>query len=325
MSQINQEKIERLNFDADEIIRLSEDFFSLIPIQMKKETISTGRPIPTFDGYINTTPNYTVSYSWGNLSTELSELQIELLGKYDLWYEKSRLFIRKFLSDRLDAFDESYKNGRKFIALYYSPYDIQSTKSFYEFKQHFNYQRAILSSTFSLIEGEKTDDEIIKEVPMNLGQKQKAEEKDKEKIQWYKKPENKAIIAAIITAVAIVFAAIIPALIPIYLDDNLETNLEIDTKLIGDSIIKPSVENLTIHTLRLYNDYDTEIILLNFTNFPAILPVYFDCILTNNGENTLSILKYDLEQINNKDYPISYIPTWMKAYLIVREISCNFH
>jgi len=303
MSQINQEKIERLNFDADEIIRLSEEFFSSIPIQRKKETISTGRPIPTLDGYINAKPHYTMSYSWGKLSTELSELQIELLKKYDLWYEKSRFFIRKFLSDRLDAFDESYKNGQKYIALNYSPYDMQSIKSFYEFKQHFNNQRNILSLIFSVVEDEKTNAKIIQEVPINLGQKQKAEGNGE--IQWYKKPENIAIIAAIITAIAIVFAAMIPPLFTIYFNDDLETNLESDTKLLGDSIIKPSIENLTIHTSRLHNDYDTEIIPLNVTNFPAILPVYFDCILTNNGENTLSILKYDLKQINNKDYPRS--------------------
>ena len=54
MSQINQEKIERLNLDADEIISLSENFFSSIPIQREKHLISTGSPIPTFDGYINT-------------------------------------------------------------------------------------------------------------------------------------------------------------------------------------------------------------------------------------------------------------------------------
>lgn len=302
MSQINQEKIERLNSDADEIIRLSEEFFSSIPIQRKKQIISSGSPIPSFDGgYQNTGSNYSMSYSWSKLSTELSELQVELLRKYDLWYENSSFLIRKFLSDRLDAFDESYKNGREYITLNCSPIDKQSIKSFYKFKQHFNIQRNILSLIFSVVEDEKTNKKIIQEVPINLGQKQKAE--GKEKIQWYKRPE------IIIPAIVIILAAIISPLFTFCLNnlnDYLEINQESDTNIIGDSIIKPSIENLTIHTSRLHNDYDTEIIPFNVTDFPAILPVYFDCILTNNGENTLSILKYDLEQINNKDYPMSY-------------------
>ena len=175
MSQINKEKIEGLKFDADEIIRLSENFFSSIPIQREKQITSTGSPIPTFDGYINTEPNYIMSYSWSELSIELSELQIELLRKYDLWYENSRIFIRKLLSDRLDAFDEPYKNGRKYIILDFPPYKAESIKSFYGFKQHFNVQRNILSVAFSVVEDERTNKKILQEETIGLNQKQKAE------------------------------------------------------------------------------------------------------------------------------------------------------
>ena len=168
MSQINQDKIERLNFDADEIIRLSENFFSSILIQREEQIVSTGSPIPAFDGgYQNNGSNYIISESWSKLSTELSELQIELLRKYDLWYENSRFLIRKFLSDRLDAFNESYKNGRKYITLNCPPIDKQSIKSFYKFKQHFNFQQTILSLISSVVEDEKTNNKIIQEVQMD--------------------------------------------------------------------------------------------------------------------------------------------------------------
>lgn len=68
--------------------------------------------------------------------------------------------------------------------------------------------------------------------------------------------------------------------------------------------MQPNEEILTIYTSRIHSDYDIEIIQLNLTYLPAILPVYFDCILTNNGEETISILDYELIQINT-DYPIS--------------------
>lgn len=72
----------------------------------------------------------------------------------------------------LAAFDESYENGRKYIALNYPPYETQSIKSFYEFSIHFNIQRNILSLVG---EDEKMTGKIIKTVHINLGQRQKAE------------------------------------------------------------------------------------------------------------------------------------------------------
>ncbi|MCK5724855.1 MAG: hypothetical protein KAI84_20130, partial [Gammaproteobacteria bacterium] len=167
MSQINQDKIEQLNSDADKIIGLSENFFSSILIQREEQIVSTGSRIPAFDGgYQNTGSNYIISESWSKLSPELSELQIELLRKYDLWYENSRFLIRKYLSDRLDAFNESYKNGRKYITLNCPPIDKQSIKSFYKFKQYFNIQQTILSLISSVVEEEKMNNKIIQEMPM---------------------------------------------------------------------------------------------------------------------------------------------------------------
>ena len=176
MSQTNQEKIERLNFEAKEIIGLSEIFFSSLPIQTENQIISTGSSIPTLDGYINTEPNYVKRYSWGKLSAEVSEMKIELLRKYDLWYETSRFIIREFLSDRLAAFDESHKEGREYIRLDYPPYSTDNTELFYKFREHFNIERNILSSIFSVVEdNEKTNKKILQEESIGVGQKLKAD------------------------------------------------------------------------------------------------------------------------------------------------------
>ena len=154
-AQIIQEKIERLSFEAEEIIELSKKFFSSISIQTKNQMISAGSSIPALDGRTITNPRYVPSYSWGKLSTEMSEMQVELLRKYHLWYEKSRFLISEFLSDRLESFDSSYKKGRKYISLDCSP---DNTKSFHEFKQHFDIEQNILSLISSLVE----DDEKTK-------------------------------------------------------------------------------------------------------------------------------------------------------------------
>lgn len=188
MFQINQEKMEWLNFEAKEIIGLSKNFFSSIPIQTENQIISTGSSIPTFDGYINTEPNYVKSYSWGKLSTEISEMQVELLRKYDLWYGNSRFIIRKFLSDRLAAFDKSHKEGRKYIGLDYPPYSTDSTELFYEFRKYFNSEQNILSLIFSVVEdNEKTNKKILQEESIGVGQKLKAEQIIKE---WLEKVDG---------------------------------------------------------------------------------------------------------------------------------------
>jgi hypothetical protein len=188
MSQINQEKIERLNIEAEEIIGLSKKFFSSVPIQTENQIISTGSSIPTLDGYINTKPNYVKSYSWGRLSAEISEMKVELLSKYALWYETSRFIIRKFLSDRLAAFDESHKEGRKYIGLGYPPYSTDNTESFYKFREHFNIEQSILSSIFSVVEdNEKTNKKILREVSIGVGQRIKAEQVIED---WLKKIEG---------------------------------------------------------------------------------------------------------------------------------------
>ena len=191
MFQINQEKMEWLNFEAKEIIGLSKIFFSSIPIQTENQIISTGSSIPTLDGYINTEPNYVKSYSWGKVSTEISEMQVELLRKYDLWYENSRFIIRKFLSDRLAAFDESHKEGRKYIGLDYPPYSTDSTELFYKFRKHFNIEQIILSLIFSMVEdNEKTNKKILQEESIGVGQRQKAEGIIKD---WLEKVEGSVL------------------------------------------------------------------------------------------------------------------------------------
>jgi len=169
-----QEKIERLNFEAEDIIGLSKKFFSSIPIQTESHMISSGAHIPTLDGFINSEPKYTKRYLWGTLSTELLEMQLELLRKYNLWHEESRLLISKFLSDRIEPFDRSYEKGRKYINLDCSP---DTTKSFHEFRQYFDIEQNILSLISSVVEdGEKINKKIVQEEAIGVGQRLKAEQ-----------------------------------------------------------------------------------------------------------------------------------------------------
>ncbi len=145
MSKINQGKIERLKSEAEEIIELSNKFFSSITIQTENQMISNGSRIPKFEGgYMNTESNYVKSYSWGKLSTDISGMQVELLRKYDLWYEESRFIIKTFLSERLEAFNESYEEGRKYINLDYPPNPLGLTYFFNDFRKHFNIGQNIL-------------------------------------------------------------------------------------------------------------------------------------------------------------------------------------
>ena len=117
--------------------------------------------------------------------------------------------------------------------------------------------------------------------------------------------ENKySAVIIIIFLVVTSAAAFLRASEKIY--SYFEINHEENDKLIGYPRMEaPNVETLTIYTSRVHADYDTEIIPFNATDLPAILPVFFDCYLTNNGEEALSILNYELIQIG-KDYPISY-------------------
>jgi hypothetical protein len=148
-----QEKIKRLQSEAEEIIGLSKIFFTSIPIQTENQIISTGRLVPKYEGgFMNPKPNSYLYYSWEELSTEKSEMQVELLKIYDSWYGKTRLMIGKFLSDRLGEFDESHEEGKKYIKLYYPPSKTGSIKSFNQFMQHFNNEQNILSLIFSVVE-----------------------------------------------------------------------------------------------------------------------------------------------------------------------------
>lgn len=146
MSQIKKEKMERLNFEAEEIIGLSKKFFSSISIKTENQKISNGSRIPLIDGgYMITEPTYFKIYSWGKLSTDISGMQVELLKKYDFWYEKSRFIIKTFLSERLEAFNESYEEGRKYINLDNQPSISASNDIFYDnFRKCFNIGQNIL-------------------------------------------------------------------------------------------------------------------------------------------------------------------------------------
>lgn len=68
---------------------------------------------------------------------------------------------------------------------------------------------------------------------------------------------------------------------------------------------KSEMEDLLIYTSRVHGDYETEIIPLSIPDLPAVIPVYYECILVNNSKMPLSIVDYDLQQIA-EDYPIKY-------------------
>ena len=68
---------------------------------------------------------------------------------------------------------------------------------------------------------------------------------------------------------------------------------------------KSEMEDLIIYTSRVHGNYETEIIPLSTQYMPAVLPVYYECILVNNGKLPLSIVDYDLQQIA-EDYPITH-------------------
>ena len=162
MYQETLELIDKLNSDAQKITELSKKFFSSISIKTDHQIISTGSSIPTLKGYIITEPEYATSYTWCELSTEMLDLKVELLNKYNLWHEMSRSLIKKYLIDRLEAFDESYEKGRKYITLDYQPNKKEDTKFFYEFQPHLNFQQNIISSlSFEVKDVETKNDTIF--------------------------------------------------------------------------------------------------------------------------------------------------------------------
>jgi len=160
MYQETLKLIDKFNNDAQEIAELSKEFFSSISIKIDHQKILNGVSIPTLDRYITTEPTYATSYSWRELSTEMLDLKVELLNKYNLWHEMSRSLIQKYLIDRLEAFDESYKEGRKYITLDYQPNKGEDTNFFYEFQPHLNSQQNIISSLSLVVKDVETKIDI---------------------------------------------------------------------------------------------------------------------------------------------------------------------
>ena len=160
MYQETLKLIDKFGIDAQEIAELSKEFFSSISIKIDHQKILNGVSIPTLDGYITSEPTYATSYSWRELSTEMLDLKVELLNKYNLWHEMSRSLIKKYLIDRLEAFDESYEKGRKYITLDYQPNKGEDTNFFYEFQPHLNFQQIIISSLSLVVKDVETKIDI---------------------------------------------------------------------------------------------------------------------------------------------------------------------
>lgn len=59
------------------------------------------------------------------------------------------------------------------------------------------------------------------------------------------------------------------------------------------------IENLNVFTSRFLSDYKTEIIQQNISNYPAVLPTWYECTLINEGEKPINIIGYQLQQISS--------------------------
>lgn len=162
MSQENKEEIQGLNIKAKEIIKLSNKFFSSITIQTTEMPTSHGNPVPRWGGgNMPRSSNSIKSYSWGKFSTEMSEMQLDLLEKYDSWYERSRHIISTSLNDRLQSFDKSYQKLREYISLD-NPPDSQDNITFsHKFQKDFSIQKSILLSISSVVEDNKNEQNPI--------------------------------------------------------------------------------------------------------------------------------------------------------------------
>ena len=59
------------------------------------------------------------------------------------------------------------------------------------------------------------------------------------------------------------------------------------------------IEDLNIFTSRFLSDYKAEIIQQNISNYPAVLPTWYECTLINEGEKPINIVGYQLQQISS--------------------------
>ena len=78
-------------------------------------------------------------------------------------------------------------------------------------------------------------------------------------------------------------------------------------------------EDLTVSIHRVQADYETELIKIGLPGYPAVLLTYWECVLTNNNDKSLSILDYAVEQ-KAEDYPARY-PHMIRGLFISREKS----
>lgn len=107
------------------------------------------------------------------------------------------------------------------------------------------------------------------------------------------KKEDLHIILSIITVVLSVFALIISSYVAYY-DINENEQMKI--------------EKINVLTSRYSEDYSSKLIpVLFFQDQSAITPVYFECIVINEGEKPVNIMDYSISDISNNIIDYTYM------------------
>lgn len=58
------------------------------------------------------------------------------------------------------------------------------------------------------------------------------------------------------------------------------------------SFFYPRIEQANVIVERVWDDYETQLIETDLPGIPAILPVYWKCLINNQGDRTISIIDY---------------------------------
>ncbi|WP_292471250.1 hypothetical protein [Methanolobus sp.] len=155
MSKKDLESIDELNLEAKEIIDLSKKFFLSVPIENKRQVISTGNHIYSLDGDINKNPTtYSNYYTWGKLSMEMLTLQKEILDKYASWYENSKPLIEVYNPSWRNAFNEYNKIINRHINLSDQTIEVNNEKIYQVFMNCFRYQKNMVDPITDIIQSQ---------------------------------------------------------------------------------------------------------------------------------------------------------------------------
>ena len=130
-------KITELLSKAEEIQRLSLNFIYSAPIKYN--------PAPSNVLGVS-------GYSWGTLDEKMLLEQGELLSRYEMWYASSKRLVSKIAEDRVEDFEELYKEVRYSLSLNTGISSNSREKFYQSFWHDFKSQIDIVSSLLGTIE-----------------------------------------------------------------------------------------------------------------------------------------------------------------------------